>query len=472
MGDEVYSGAESGADIYKVDFIWSGSAMNLGELHQLRCDGTNLSADQGTHWLADQYVQFMQDEEQRAGNVRNPVSLTVNQDQCIMLPAGRFLYMDVGRWLKGSQYFGLIAGNLALLCEYNAAEGAAPANWCPIGSPLDTFFAIPGVTIRPGSPMIIPPPFPPDPYHLFLILPDMHVPAVPFEKPIELDEDRWVNMERSDYFQSRTTIPGMTKFLQQVRQLELGQNLTVVQIGDMYELWAGRGENPYFVPTSDEEYFDRLDKNQPLIVMDSDDVDLVATFVWQTHKMHFELFEEFDECAKSDINLIFLYGNHDSYMSSTHVVDAANQMIKRDTIVDRTLPGPGSFRNTIYNPPSTVYPRVKDVTLPGLFLEHGQRSDSYNRDGNPKGVQMTDSGVRTGEWSQIFDQTRRETFVTGAAAYWTVSNKNFGIYVQGHTHSPVLKYVQVSHYREDETWVETGERRYKIVRKKTPVSVP
>ncbi|MGA2099017.1 MAG: hypothetical protein ABSH39_22235, partial [Candidatus Acidiferrum sp.] len=103
-------------------------------------------------------------------------------------------------------------------------------------------------------------------------------------------------------------------------------------------------------------------------------------------------------------------------------------------------------------------PRTTNIETDHIFIEHGQRFDWANRDGNRFGCDTTNEAVHSFLGiKKKFDSTRRETFVAGATLWWTVSRMSFGLYVQGHTHHNVLKYVEVSHVRSDNTWVPVGK---------------
>jgi hypothetical protein len=98
---------------------------------------------------------------------------------------------------------------------------------------------------------------------------------------------------------------------------------------------------------------------------------------------------------------------------------------------------------------TTVYPRIRNINYDGVFIEHGQRVDKANRDGEVTGWKKTneafDSPGRI--LKMVGDTTRRRSFVTGAAAHWVVNEKSYGLYVMGHTHDPELKYVEVVHQK-------------------------
>src|SRR5271168_2118031 len=120
------------AKTYKVEFVWDGQGVNLGNLKQARVDGQDLPSEPNAgaafiNW----WLQVRHSEAQRAGQlpkvagkVDDPNSLTVTDKQCVVLPRGRFLYMDIGRWLNGHQDFGVVAGQDVYLCSYSA--GASP----------------------------------------------------------------------------------------------------------------------------------------------------------------------------------------------------------------------------------------------------------------------------------------------------------------------------------------------------------
>jgi len=463
---------------YEIKFVWSGQALENGELRQLNCDGYNLPWERYLgNVLSNTYMQWRHGEAAHAGTVPQPHSLTVTETQCVMLPAGKFLYMDVGCWLNGDQYFGLVAGSDAHLCTYTPNPAPATASGC---TPLNSFLAIPGV--KSWKHEKIPAPYPSDSNRVYLILPDMHVPAAPpldMAKPSNTegfgplkrghwrrDPTLWGELAKRDFFHSRESINAMTEFLSKVASLPAAQSTIFVQLGDMYELWA---DWPcLFKEVSDEEYYRKSENREPVVELvpggrHLTTTDVIGGWIAETHEMHWKLFFAFDGCVAATEDHFFLHGNHDSYLSLPEVVNAANRIILEPSA--QVLRGGGG---QLFAPATNVYPRQRDVLLDGIFIEHGQRYDWANRDGNPFGPMGTQTAIN---WPPLkaLDSVRRKTFVSGAAVWWALSHMNFGLYVQGHTHDPDLKYVTVGHMREDMTWVQMRDREV-LHKKLTPIA--
>jgi hypothetical protein len=478
------------ANSFKVEFVWSGRDVQLGNLSQVRLDGQDLPWERVGGAPANWWLQLRHREAQRAGTFPSAAtrvdaehSLTQNENQCVTLPAGRFLYMDVGRWLNGNQDFGLIAGNNAYLCRY--APGA-PLNQAPSGTvntkAEDELLGLPGVSVQDHKKILDH--FPRDPDHLYLILPDMHVTDCP--TPDNPDFDKWRNsdgwefMEKTDcIFHSRKSVSAMVEFLRRIRATRIASRITLVQIGDMYELWAGRNEC-YFQDLSDAEYMDAVSKNECAVrlrdIQLNDDTTEssapeIGLWIAQTHDRNYPLFSEFDACMAVLADCRFLYGNHDSYLAVRRVVDEANQATKDLFSKEFTPPSFGSPKGgSIPRATTKVYYREKEVFLDGVFIEHGQRYDWANRDGHKYGYDKTNSAVNFPyQVLKVFDSNRHPTFVFGAAATWALSHKKFGLFVQGHTHDPVLKYVDVANVRSDKRWVPVGKGVRAEVEIKSPL---
>jgi UDP-2,3-diacylglucosamine pyrophosphatase LpxH len=503
---------------YKIEFVWSGEALELSDLSQVRVDGKNLPAESAGGFVPNWWLQFEYGETQHAGQLsKSPVkvdaehSLTVEDRQCVTLPAGRFLYMDVGRWLGGHQDFGIVAGNDAYLCEYTPGSAEVAAGCGSRSEKVeDELLRMPGVSPAPRHEKILDH-FPGDANVVYLILPDMHLPEAPPlgprppypPPPYDLDEyhhstrnpayAEWENQWGAKYreyeadfannrdliFHSRLSTPAMTEFLRKIQSLHMASQIILVQLGDMYELWADR--KCYFVDISDEEYINaeahrqlavRIkgrppDRGSPIRLpasrrhhgygwTSSEDwnASVVGGWIAGTHILQWQLFQEFDACKKKLKDCRFLHGNHDSYLAVPAVVNSANQRLGELQAQEHA---------------STVYGREKDLFFDGVFIEHGQRYDWPNRDGHEYGWDKTQSPIKYGEWMKNFDSTRRATFVTGAASWWAKSHRNFGLYVQGHTHTPDLKYVEVAHVRSDRTWIPVGKGGAIPVERKTPL---
>lgn len=435
---------------YKIVFTW---AQNSSQLQTISCDEQNVPAE---HFMGKPANWWMGEIKGEVAKARqqldvNKAALTVNtvKRQCVRMPRGLFLYMDVGCWLKGKQTFGVICGQSAILCDYNPNSSKPGLSATTSSGPVESILSIPGVSIRKAQK--IPPPAPSNPNHVLVVLPDMHVPeSPPLTYPRPFDDGTWGANKRGNWrqdpnefdryasydciFESRKSITAMIKFLRDLRALSLS-DISLVQLGDMYELWAGR--RPCQFQQSDKSEIRFVDHNS---------AKLVGEWVGGIHEMQDDLFVEFDLCVKS-MPVAFLHGNHDCYLSRTPqgeaspVVKYANDYI--DMYWQRTDEYGG--RRTSFKP-TRVYPRNREYSEPGVFIEHGQRCDQANRDGERYGWDKTNSAVDFGPW-KWFDSTRRRTFVAAAAVHWCISQMSYGIYVMGHTHEPDLSYVDVMHQK-------------------------
>lgn len=422
---------------YKVEFIWKKAEADKGVLDALQCDGQDIPNDAlGRPYISNTFTQLINSEAQNA-------CLTVKVPQRLRPPAGTFIYLDIGKWLHGSQTFGAIWGNQAALFSYTPSGAAIPA---PTGNPFVDLCALPGVSKT--DQLFIPGAHPTDWNAITIILPDTHVPAV-FKlgtprpaSPLpanqsgsyDLDQRTYDEVAAMDYFGSRHSIYAMTLFLSTLAGLSWAKKIDLVQVGDMYELWAGR-------PC----YFRRKPGGPPGVAIDPSNVQSVAGWICDTHEFQPELFAAYDRCAAALKQFRVIHGNHDSYLSDPAVVTAAN------TAINNRVALPNGYMVGAPMLKTTVYPRVASgaINENGVYIEHGQRCDSYNSDGNPDGHQKMQSAMSGSAAAQSFlagfDSTRRESFVTAAAALWVTMQQGFGVYVMGHTHQPILNRVEVTH---------------------------
>lgn len=448
---------------YKVAFNWSGPDLDGNRpLKALSCDGADIPEDEGSHAKANLFVQIVWNEE-------NAACLTVNHKNTLQLHKGRFLYMDAGLWLKGQQTFGLVCGHEAALCRFDQSVGtyrSPPGRSGHSKGLLDQFLShMDGVSVTRRAD--IPDPYPTDPHHLYVILPDMHVaeapplavPAPPAPPPpYELLErghsirnpeyDRYMSgpaypaytafneAAARDFFRSRVSIPAMCDFLHQLAAFaETCGEITLAQVGDMYELWAGR---PCLYAKTPPE--------KPDVLLPSTAWAEVGSWIGGTHLLEPDLFQAFDACEDAGIETIYLHGNHDNYTIIPDVIDAANEYIQKSLARGAANGIPQSWMTKSVS--TCVHRRSRPEIRDNLFIEHGHRCDGPNRDGSTFGEKVTNFGSGTGDAS-TFDSTRRPSFVVGAAAHWYGNFRTYGLYVQGHTHTPVLEYVEVTNQRED-----------------------
>ncbi len=440
------------ADPYKIEFVWEKKS---AQLKAARCDDKNVPNED--HWdgsIANQFVQVSTNEQQNA-------CLTVNTTQVVRQTKGRFVYLDVGGWVNNKQTFGLVWGNQAVLCSYSpSAATPAPGS----GNLLEEFLKLPGVSKI--NQLWIDGPNTNDWNMIHVILPDTHVPVSPppgFPRPPE-DPKRWNSLTggawdadprawdlyaKRDLFNSRDSVPAMTQFLNLLASIKFARQIHLTQVGDMYELWAGR-------PC----YFTGKASGPPGVALnDPRGAKEVGGWIADTHEFFPDLYQGYDRCVSSLLGCKFIHGNHDSYCSVPEVITEANNDI------DSRVAKPDGYmvrRKTIK---TTVHPREAsgNVFDRGLFIEHGQRCDGYNGDGNRDGWDKTQSAFKVGQRTP-FDSTRRPSFVTGAAALWLTRGQDFGCYVMGHTHSPDLNYVEVTH-RIIELDVKVGPRALPIMPK-------
>jgi len=427
-------------------FEWVKDGDHRGKLTAVACE-ENVPADET--WQG----RTLNLLAQASTGEREKACLAVNESNTLQIKKGRFLYMDVGCWLDGHQSFGLVCGEDAMVCEYEPGQ-AASAGKNSGNALLDKLTQLPGVSVQFWEK--IPPPHPADPKRLCLILPDMHVAEAPppeYPRPPEssywneirggswADDprayDRWA---KRDLFNSRASIAAMISFLSMVQGLGWADQITLVQLGDMYELWAAR------------ELLFEQSKDDKVDIIEGG-VETVGMWVGRTHLLYPYLFHAFDRCASKGMKMLFLHGNHDDYLSNRTVVAAANAYIQTGL-----SPYGGETRT---GPSTIVHPRQKEIAQDNVFIEHGQRCDQYNRDGETSGFEKANTAVNQG-WTKhlielkTIESTRRPTFVGGAAAKWCVRQGDFGLYVMGHTHKADLHQVEVCHRLEERIYGSDG----------------
>lgn len=447
--------------VYKTRFIWSKSDFQRGVLSLVRCDTDGIPPEVS---FANLWAQKIRREQRHA-------SLTVNVKNTLKLRKQAYLYMDVGRWLGGGQYFGVVCGGEACVCEYSPDE-SSPGRVkrdIPAGGLLDQFLNSGGIETKHGS--IIPPPYKGDPHHLYVIIPDVHLPAAVSPKDTEkvlrwnvyqkiLQVENWGSIpepnygQKRDFFGSLQSADALARFLTKIAKFssEIGSQLpraqvTLVQIGDMYELWSDRPID-----------FQQSRRSEVVLTEPAGDTArTIGEWISCTHFLHQEIFDAFDKCKAELSECVFLHGNHDSYLSVPAVVQAANQrQAALRSLAERAFGSEqvGGGRWESHFKTTKIPSRVRDFHAPeGIFFEHGQRVDRFNRDGETSGPETTNAAVSI-ESLKAGDSTRRETFVTGASAAYLIRKCDFGLYVMGHTHDPQIKLVEISHCTDDSIPVE------------------
>ena len=487
---------------YKVIFNWSGPDYDNKTLKSVSCDGQDIPEED--NWHSQVGEEFIQITETEAANA----CLTVNTSQTLQLHKGRFLYLDVGRWLGGQQTFGLVCGHEAVLCKYQPGS-SFKLSVHPYQEPFLNEFLhfLEGVSVTNRMP--IPHPYPTNGNHLYIILPDMHVPEAPSlalqpppfppgppaPPPYILEElhhsyrnpayEEYLSKEKArkdqyfaenptytDYFEwsrrdtifdSRLSIPAMCTFLDKIRKFQPASQLSLIQVGDMYEMWAAR---PCLFEDTPAKY-PYVDLAHDLQRSEADLANELGAWVGGTHLLWPELFQMFDACEEAGIQVSYLHGNHDNYMILPEVVEAANNYIQSSISQGHAEGIPQSWMKTLKS--TKVHRRRNPQIESCIFIEHGQRVDSYNRDGSRSGHKMTQKAVGTPtltdfqKFKKLFDPARRKTFVYGAAAWWLRHYGEFGLFVHGHTHTPVLEWVDVYHSREDVKEVMTSGGPIKVL---------
>jgi hypothetical protein len=430
---------------YTVEFVWKKLKEKKGELGLVSCNGVNIPGEETIGGkIANLFVQKTTSEMQAACSV-------ANTNHVLSIPKGGYLYLDVGRWSKGIQNFGLVCGNQVILCDYTKTPSVSPfPNLAfPTTGLLGDFLRIPNVV--PKKIMQITGSAPFNNKCIHVILPDMHVPASPplgMPRPpsstpnpfIDFGPKKWQSDKtifdawaERDLFQSRQSIAAMIDFLKAVVVSPNANVIKLTQVGDMYELWMKR-------PCLFEK---KKPKGPPGVDMKNEkSATEVGEWIADTHELFSDLFLAFDDCKAKLHSCHFLHGNHDSYLSADKVVAEANRIIGERSQL------PGGFLLNSRMRPSTVYQRTASGfhTEDAVFIEHGQRGDKFNDDGNADGHGKTQSAGGIG---MMFDSTRRNSFVAASAALWLLRSRDFGIYAMGHTHAADLNFVEVTHKDAD-----------------------
>ena len=202
----------------------------------------------------------------------------------------------------------------------------------------------------------------------------------------------------------------------------------LVQTGDLFEFWIGLVR--YFEQHADDVVFDsKWESNAERFVKYWIDETLDKT----TQGRHIR-----DLLTATDLNSIFLYGNHDNYLKK----------------LPKTTHNSVSKRNACYH-------------FSGLYAEHGHRSDDFNRDGETNGWIITQlafhhPNIRNYQEkaSKLFAQVRgnypQRLIHIGEAVDTCMGNSGISnpipclppnqvcsIYVMGHTHEGFLRRIDV-----------------------------
>ncbi len=363
------------------------------------------------------------------------------------------VYLDCGRWggdgnpYKLQRNFGIIWGRWVVLCEFKGHSGSFPPSvdggklidqfLCSLCTGNSSVHIIKKVYCRQGI-------FEEVAWqNLHLLLPDLHLPLVTripnrqqhmsqYGVYYSVDNgvpawgrclgryayrytpgsagtvDWFTQYFRGDIFGGSAGYPAlaehdMVNFLTLVGKCPIAERIHLVQLGDMYDLWIGL--QPYFVACKEHKV--KLVKGKDREGHTAED--FIRYWVERTNRENARVIDAFDSLKVA--HKTWLYGNHDNYLS------------------------PWTCPKSIGKLPV----RVREIRKHGLFLEHGHRADSSNRDGALgvlSGHEITQDVFSKPSIRNI-DPNRRRLWTINAAISWVV-NPNFFIYAMAHTHSPFL----------------------------------
>ncbi|MFB3813533.1 MAG: hypothetical protein ACE14L_05425 [Terriglobales bacterium] len=428
------------------------------------------------HELASAYSQAIQDEVGKGLKylLAKPTHLAPCVPNKVQLEADEFLCLDVGSWLADHQNFGLISNKAVFLCDYNPGSAAASPGAAK-GIAKEFLENVPGCSIQRGPIKVGLPGMSND--ELYVVIPDMHIPQTaeteiararyrlwerivekvyvrPGEPPLFQAAYWSARRAAGEYGGARNFLCGLTgiepmrKFLAAIRQFAgktAAKQLTILQVGDMYELWAYR---PCLFGDSGNDVAGPLVVNQPAAV---------AEWIAGTHFLFQEMFAEFDKCANAGIRLAFVHGNHDCYLLDKGVREKANSWLNDLPRFAELFDMTAEFAPVGFIP-STVPDRQACFDEHGIHAEHAHNHyDVSNHDGAASGQKFTDFGAHVGDLAKQFDSLRRSSFIAGAAALF-VSNP-FNIYVMGHTHGMDVNQVRVTHWLDGKQVKVTTEKK-------------
>lgn len=197
---------------------------------------------------------------------------------------------------------------------------------------------------------------------------------------------------------SGTAAKDLIAFMGLIGKSSLSSRIHFVQVGDMYDLWIGL-----------ECFYDQMN-TQTVQIGDRHGI-LAANFIgfWVDRTNAW-----FDPMIKAMTGVSvreksWLWGNHDNYLAA--------------------------------HTPASISQRIKEIRKGGVYIEHGQRGDSSNRDGETSGHSTTNQ-VFAHPVLRSFDPDRRDYFTTTAAISYA-GKPDFCVYAMGHTHSPFLTRLNV-----------------------------
>ncbi|MBI4954460.1 MAG: hypothetical protein HY908_20715 [Myxococcales bacterium] len=261
------------------------------------------------------------------------------------------------------------------------------------------------------------------------IAPGLAPAIVPDLAPVQVTLEAWYRKYRAaDIFQ--TAHEDLHRFARRLHAYAGrpgARRLHLVQLGDMIDLWVGLRR--MFVPSDARGLF-------PTIL---DPATAAALTTWRFVKAWTDCALDAAGPARTRAlrravealvalpgDQTWLYGNHDCYFGLGLPSD--NRLLpRRKRVLDRE---------------------------PGIFAEHGHRTDPSNRDGAPNGHFVTagvfmEPRLRHADGTVAWALGDRATRLRGAAEHWTHKarrNAPFGIYVMAHTHEPMLEHIEVGPY--------------------------
>lgn len=434
-------------------------------------------------------------------------------------PALSYVYLDCGKWAGTSddmhprRDFGVVWGRWVLLCEF-VPEAGETETVAPDARPLNELLrALCGedgsvrVRSKAWSRSHVEPPH--DTVYVFV--PDLHLPLIVGEPqritapngrevclPLEAswglsgepsksmgrgfysltgwtpfsDPSEYVDRDRDDgtfqtpfgYFLSDPAAEwyrlnaannifqgaggDLISFLRRLKGASGAVPVHLVHLGDMFEMWNG---------------FDRffaLHKEHRVELIGQGDVtgeEFVRYWLKRAKKTWADLLGAFHEFGPKQTT--YLHGNHDSYL--------------------RAFTG------------GEVPSRTPELRRPGIFVEHGQRTDSWNRDGTPGGYRIANVNFRqenqlrdleqkldNSEWGKKFRNARRDHVIGASASFAGAvlgerpdgtagsspdgDGRSFGpefaVYVMGHTHEAKLAHVTLRDARTKGTGKDAEDR--------------
>ena len=370
-------------------------------------------------------------------------------------PAERsFLYLDCGRW-GGSNFwppqrdFGLVCGRTAVLCSFKFNGGTPPPLSNDLKRPeiehinallkqLGTG-SLGAVTVRRWdvSRTQLPNNADTPADKIFVCLGDMHLPVITsmndtFGKRfgripgatgssgdmVVADAATWFttynggdgsgNHDRAggDIFE------GAGADLTELMRLLSGFQsfpLHLIQCGDLVDLWLG---------------FERFYLRDPAsVVLDSSKSDPTAT-EWIDHWTDATLKNTTQSADVANLlgfsngQKTWLYGNHDNYLARHN---------------------PDSLRSLSGN-----LDRQPNLDTGIMFVEHGHRWDSYNKDGAIMGQAITQAAFSAPVVRKLDPSARRDCILGAAGDFQKRETSNpFVVYVMGHTHCACLTRVVI-----------------------------